>query len=89
MPTKQSKVKSQSPLSKRRSSALREVLSANNVDFIIAEDGSVRAVADYCVISFVNCRTHETEIVSLRKGEAIAYGDWNGTECVRKYFECT
>ena len=89
MPSKRSKAKSQSHRRKHRASALVEVLSANNVDFIIAEDGSIRASADYCIVDYVNCRTHQKESVILRKGEAFAYGDWNGKECERKYFECT
>lgn len=52
------------------------------------EEGTLTCFAAGCVISYVNCRTKKTEIVSLQKGDTFAYGDWNGTRCVRKVYTC-
>jgi len=41
-----------------------------------------------CAISYVNCTTKKTEVVSLKKGDTFAYGDWDGSRCVRKTYTC-
>lgn len=70
--------------------ACLEQLHGSEKDLIIGPDGSVReAVAlKGCVVSYVNCRTKKTEMVSLKPGETFGYGDWDGTRCVRKTFTC-
>lgn len=67
-----------------------ETLRTIDRDLVISADGSVREAAPLkgCVVSYVNCRTKKTEIVSLKPGDTFAYGDWNGTRCVRKVFQC-
>jgi hypothetical protein len=70
------------------SRAIIDALAKQQVDFIIGTDGSLTALADACIVDFVNCRTKEKQTVTLKKGEAFCYGDWNGTECVQRKFEC-
>lgn len=41
-----------------------------------------------CIVSYVNCRTRRTEVVTLRRGSTFYYGDWNGSRCVRKSYSC-
>jgi hypothetical protein len=67
---------------------IEDALSREGIDFIISKDGVLTALADTCMITFVNCRTKEPETVTLKKGEVFYYGDWDGTQCVRKTFEC-
>jgi hypothetical protein len=71
----------------RVSRAIIDALAEQQVDFIIGTDG-LMALADACLVDFVNCRTKEKQTMILKKGETFGYGDWNGTECVRKTFEC-
>ena len=51
-------------------------------------EGSLQLTAAGCVISFVNCTTKKTQVVSLKKGDTFFYGDWNGSRCIRKTYTC-
>ena len=50
--------------------------------------GTLNAVADGCLVSYVNCGTKKKEVVSLRSGDTFHYRDWNGRKCVSKTYRC-
>lgn len=57
-------------------------------DFIITKDGSIVTRANACIISYVDCKSKKTEIVTLTPGQEFSYGDWDGKKCVRKRYKC-
>jgi len=65
-------------------------LEASGRNVIVDKDGKEidAKPAGGCAVSYVNCRTKKTEIVTLSPGQTFYYGDWNGTACVRKSFTC-
>ena len=69
---------------------LLDEISKSGEDLVIGADGRVSPgqALKGCAVSYVNCRTKETEIQTLKEGETFCYGDWDGTTCVRKTFTC-
>jgi hypothetical protein len=65
-------------------------LSESTDNLIVGADGTVKPAQPMsdCAISYVNCTTKKTEVVSLKKGDTFAYGDWDGSRCVRKTYTC-
>ncbi len=65
-------------------------LSESSENLVVTMDGNVSAaqVMTGCAISYVNCNSKKTEVVSLKKGETFLYGDWDGSKCVRKSYTC-
>ena len=74
-----------------------------NEDMAIDEDGNVvdvecaitegvdneaRISASSCLLSYVDCKTKTTKLITLRPGQTFYYGDWNGRKCVRKSYTC-
>lgn len=59
-------------------------------NFITDETGTISEAvpAAGCVVSFVDCDTKKTVVVSLKPGDTFSYGDWDGKKCVRKKFNC-
>jgi hypothetical protein len=46
------------------------------------------AQASDCIISYVDCRTKETQTISMKPGDTAHYGDWENEQCVRKTYQC-
>ena len=57
---------------------------ADGAEVVVDRQGEVKK----CLINFINCRTHQMQMVELQAGEEFYYGDWDGRECVRKVFRC-
>lgn len=57
---------------------------------VVDERGSISeaVIAPNCLVSFVDCDTKKTVVATLKPGDTLFYGDWNGTSCVRKKFTC-
>ena len=64
----------------------------NDQNFIQKKDGSVlndlsSRLFD-CAIQYTDCTTKQIKFVGVKTGETVAYGDWNGTQCVYKQYTC-
>ena len=51
-------------------------------------DGTLHVQSNACILSYVDCHTKRTEVITLQSGDGFAYGDWNGSRCVRKFYRC-
>jgi hypothetical protein len=67
---------------------IAERMSSEGKDFIVSDNGEIRDVQSDCVISYVDCKTKKSEVRSLKPGDTLTYGDWDGKKCVRKKYTC-
>jgi hypothetical protein len=67
-----------------------EKLVAAGENFCVSADGEAVDVEPLsgCVVSYVDCGTKRTMAVSLPSGSHYYYGDWNGSQCIRKVYNC-
>lgn len=70
------------PRNRRQDPAERKL--DEGVGYVTNRQGKVTA----CLVSYVNCRTKQQEMVKLAPGETFGYGDWDGQNCVIRSFTC-
>lgn len=71
---------------------LRQKAESESQNVIMRGDGSYTEVEassrSGCVVCYTDCTTQQFECQPLQPGETFVYGDWDGSQCVRKDYTC-
>lgn len=71
-----------------------EKMKQRGENFAVDKSGSVvpldrkETVAGVCTVSYTDCTDKKGYTVYLQPGQTFYYGDWNGSQCVRKEYQC-